>query len=132
MFTRGHIYLRHDLHELFDGQRQSGISTPADHNMIFLFAAPSGEEYGYTDGWTDGGIYLYTGEGQLGDMEFIRGNAAIRDHLKHGKELHLFESTQKAHVRYVGQMECRGYREREGPDRHGHVRKVIVFELAPV
>ncbi len=35
--------------------------------------------------------YLFTGEGQKGDTEFVRGNRAIRDHLVTEKELRLFE-----------------------------------------
>ncbi len=132
MFTKGQEYRRRDLHNLYGGQTQGGISTPSEHNMIFLFSSPSGEEYGYNDGWREDGIYLYTGEGQLGDMQFERGNAAIRDHLATGKELHLFERSQKSHVIYVGQMVLQGYQYRSGPDRKDNIRQIIVFELKPV
>ena len=43
---------------------------------------------------------LYTGEGQRGDMDFVRGNLAIRDHVANGKDLHLFEYVQTGYVRY--------------------------------
>jgi 5-methylcytosine-specific restriction enzyme A len=50
---------------------------------------------GYSDEWADEGIFLYTGEGQHGDMRFIGGNRAIRDHSKNGKALYVFESIKK-------------------------------------
>ena len=132
MFTKGKEYRRSDIHNLYGGQRQGGISTPADHAMIFLFSSPRGETYGYHDGWTPDGLYLYTGEGQQGDMVFERGNAAINNHLANGKDLHLFERSQQGHVLYVGQMVCQGYHYRQGPDIRGDMRQMIVFELKPV
>ncbi len=132
MFVKGNEYRRQDLHNLYGGQRQGGISTPAEHPMIFLFSSPRGEEYGYKDGWTESGLYLYTGEGQRGPMVFERGNAAIRDHLEHGKTIHLFERSQQGFVTYVGQMVCQGYHIRKGPDITGALRDTIVFELKPL
>lgn len=132
MFTKGKEYRRRDIHKLYGGQEQGGISTPASHNMVFLFRSPRGQESGYVDGWTDQGTYFYTGEGQRGDMEFKRGNAAIRDHLAAGKELHLFEQSRPGYVIYVGQMVYQGYHYRQGPDAQGYIRQMIVFELKPV
>jgi 5-methylcytosine-specific restriction protein A len=129
MFTKGSEYRRRDLHALYGGQEQGGISTPSNHKMIFLFSSPIGEEYGYKDSWREDGIYLYTGEGQEGDMRFERGNAAIRDHLAAGKELHVFERSQKRDVIYVGQMVFHGFHTRPGSDRKGNIRQIIVFEL---
>jgi 5-methylcytosine-specific restriction protein A len=72
--------------------------------LIFLFTGESGEQYGYEDGWDDNGVFLYTGEGQEGDMEFVRGNRAIRDHALDGKDLHLFQALGKGEgYRY---LEC--------------------------
>ena len=57
--------------------------------------------------WTDDGIFFYTGEGQRGDMQFVRGNKAVREHFKNGKEVYLFSYGQRrGWVRYVGQMVC--------------------------
>ena len=80
MFITGLSYHRQSLHEKYGGQCQGGISTPSHQKFIFLFSSPRAEEFGYEDGWSDEGIYLYTGEGQRGDMTFSRGNIAIRDH----------------------------------------------------
>jgi 5-methylcytosine-specific restriction protein A len=97
-----------------------------------LFTGQSGEQYGYKDGWTANGVFQYTGEGQRGDMELVRGNRAILQHAKASKDLHLFEQLTGGTVKYVGQMICTGYQQRTGPDVDGKQRKVIVFELVPV
>lgn len=132
MFTPGQVYRRRDLHSQFGGQNQGGISTPAGRNVVFLFTGETGEQYGYSDGWTDEGIFFYTGEGQRGDMSFVRGPAAIRGHSSQGKDLHLFSSAQRGHVRYEGQMVFTGFQYRAAPDIDGNMRQAIVFELVPL
>lgn len=132
MFERDHIYRRRDLHSVFGGQQQGGISTPAQHRFVMLFTSHSGEQHGYVDGWSPDGTFLYTGEGQHGDMSFTRGNAAIRDHAVNGKDLHLFGYESKGHVRYLGQMAYRRHFFKDGPDTNGVTRRLIVFELEPV
>jgi 5-methylcytosine-specific restriction protein A len=129
MFVAGEIYRRRDLHERFGGQRQGGISTPSAQHSIMLFAGDQGEHYGYQNGWSEDGVYLYTGVGRRGDMSFARGNAAILEHAMNGKALHLFENNSKGHVRYVGEMVCTGFQEIKGPDLDGNDRRVIIFEL---
>lgn len=89
-----------------------------------------GEQYGYEDGWDDNGVFLYTGEGQEGDMEFVRGNRAIRDHAVDGKDLHLFQALGKGEgYRYLGRFTCSTWDFREGVDVKGNERQVIVFHL---
>lgn len=127
-FVIGKEYRRRDLHAEYGGQQQGGISTPARHPIIFLFSGPSGERYGYTDGWK-GRRYLYCGEGQVGDMSFTRGNKAIRDH--GDKEIHVFEQIGGGLVRYVGEFRYDCHHIREGTDTQGRKRRMIVFELVP-
>lgn len=132
MFTLGHVYRRAELHRVFGGQQQGGISTPAKHKIILIFTSESGEQHGYQDGWTIDGRFFYTGEGQHGDMRFIRGNAAIRDHVEDGKELHMFEYTSKGCVQYLGEMTCSGFHYVNGSDTGKQKRRMIIFELDPV
>ena len=73
---------RENIHGVFGGQMQGGIATPRDCNFIFLFTGEEGEFFDYQDGWTDEGVFVYTGEGQIGEMEFVRGNRPIRDHVQ--------------------------------------------------
>ena len=88
MFVTGQTYVRRDLHTQYGGQSQGGISTPTAYPIILLFTGEQGEQYIYSDGWTNDGVFLYTGEGKVGDMEFMRGNRAILQHAEEGKDLH--------------------------------------------
>jgi 5-methylcytosine-specific restriction enzyme A len=122
---------REDIHGKFGGQQQGGISTP-NGPFVFLFTGEIGEQYGYEDGWSDG-AFLYVGEGQRGDMEFVRGNKAIRDHSINGKELLLFEALKRqGSYRYAGKFSCAGWHLRDARDADGARRRVIVFELVPL
>jgi 5-methylcytosine-specific restriction protein A len=124
-------YRRSDLHAHFGGQRQGGISTPTDWPFVFLFSTPSGDRFGYHDGWTEDGVYSYTGEGQIGDMQFIRGNLAIRQHSEMSKDLLLFEGQGDGWVEFVGRVAYVGHHIEQAPDRNGSPRAVIIFDLAP-
>jgi 5-methylcytosine-specific restriction protein A len=54
--------------------------------------------------WENENVFSYTGEGQSGNMEFTRGNLAIRDHVKNGKRVFLFEQTRKGYVQYISEL----------------------------
>ena len=125
-FEIGKIYNRQrDIHSRFGGQAQGGISTPAGAQSIFLFTGASGEQYGYRDGWGKDGVFLYTGEGQIGDMKFHAGNKAIRDHVPNGKDLLLFQSVAKGQgYRFLGHFVSTSWEIREGPDLKGNLRDV--------
>ncbi|PKM20846.1 MAG: HNH endonuclease [Gammaproteobacteria bacterium HGW-Gammaproteobacteria-15] len=130
MFDVGKEYKRkEDIHDVYGGQSQSGISTPKKHLVILLFTSEGGEQHGYKDEYRDDGLFWYTGEGQVGDMKMASGNKAILEHAKKQKSIHVFESTRKAYVRYVGSAECLGYHEEIRPDRNGNDRTVFVFHL---
>lgn len=130
-FQIGQLYERGLIHEEYSGQRQSGIITPADHPVIFVITGSTGLRFGYADEWDDEGVFHYFGEGQIGDMKFSAGNAAVRDHARREKELHLFERADRGYLRYVSEMLCGGYQWRTAPDKHGSPRKAIVFQLVP-
>jgi 5-methylcytosine-specific restriction protein A len=130
MFEIGQVYnRRRDIHSKYGGQEQGGISTPKNWPNIFLFTADAGQDYGYRDGWAPNGEYLYIGEGQKGDMEFQRGNRAIRDHEKQGKELHLFKQVARGSYEYMGEFRCASWEVGEGKDQGNHSRKAIIFHL---
>jgi len=132
-FEIGRRYRRRDLHAEYGGQQQGGISTPREHPLIMLITGESGTAYGYHDGWEDDGTFRYFGEGQVGDMQFVRGNRAIRDHAASGRELHLFEDVKGGFLRYVGEMTCAGYTLVEDvADLDGNPRQAIAFELVPL
>ena len=97
-----------------------------------IFTSDAGEQYGYKDGWTEDGLFNYTGEGQVGDMQFKMGNKAIRDHSRNGKAIHLFKYVSTGLVMYLGQVICTGYHTRTSLDRNNDDRQAIVFELTPI
>ena len=132
MFVSGAVYRRRELHQQFGGQQQGGISTPARYPMVWIFTGEQGGQYGYEDGFRNDGTFWYTGEGQIGDMEMVRGNLAIQNHFQLSKSLHLFEYTGPGTVRYVAEMLYTGHHVEVAADREGAPRRVIVFELAPV
>ena len=132
-FVPDEIYRRQDLHAAFGGPHQSGISPSGKFPVIFLFTGESGRQYGYRDGWQDDGTYHYSGEGQVGDMTFTRGNRALLTHLDRGRELFLFERVARptGHVRFIGQIVYTKHRLVHGvPGRDGQERTSIMFVLA--
>jgi len=132
-FEPGKIYHRqHDLHDKYGGNRQSGIVLCAKHPFIFLFTSPRGDEFGYQDGWVSEDIYHYTGEGQIGDMEMVRGNLAIRDHQEDGRALHLFKKVDSGLYEYVGQFEYIRHEIKKGINGLRRQREIIRFVLKRV
>ncbi|MFC7213707.1 AAA family ATPase [Saliphagus sp. GCM10025334] len=127
----GSIYSRKELHAEYGGSIQGGIAPSRDEPVVFLFTGGTGEEHGYRDEIQSDGTAIYTGEGQVGDMEMLRGNRAIRDHVEEGRELHLF-SMEDGNVRYVGQYLYAGHFFEQLPDSRGEPRKAIRFRLSPV
>jgi 5-methylcytosine-specific restriction protein A len=133
MFTKGQIInRRRDIHGIYGGQQQGGICTPANHRLILLFTSEKGEEFGYRDGWTDTGLYQYSGEGMKGDMDFVRGNRAIRDHVRDGKQIFLFRTLKGGLAECYGEFEYHSHREVDMSDIREKLRKGIVFFLAEV
>ncbi|WP_291982233.1 HNH endonuclease signature motif containing protein [Candidatus Accumulibacter sp. ACC005] len=132
-FIVGQVYRRRsDIHERFGGQGRGGISTPKAAPFIFLFTAESGSAYGYEDSFRPDGTFWYTGEGQVDDMQMVRGNAAIAGHRDAGKQLLLFEYTPKDRVRYVGEFEYLGHHVEQRADRNDELRNALIFQLGLV
>ena len=124
---------RAEIHGRYGGQMQGGIATPAAYPAVFLFTGHGASKIGYGDAEQTDGSFRYTGEGQVGDMQMIRGNLAIRDHAIHGRDLLLFEkSVSRGPVRYVGQFFCAGWESEQQPDVNGNLREAIVFTLVPI
>src|SRR5690606_6552253 len=100
---------RRDIHAVLGGQRQVGISTSSASAFIILFTGVGGAEHGYFDHWDSEGNFNYFGEGQLGDMTFVRGNAAILSHRENKKRLLVFQMLGKGKpCRFFGEFELVG------------------------
>lgn len=125
---------RNEIHGRFGGQRQGGISTPQDQPVVILFTGVGGAEHGYLDHWDPQGYFHYFGEGQVGDMSYVRGNAAIRNHRQDGKRLLVFQMLGHGKpCRYFGEFELVDtYLSGGIPDRNGGPRTAVVFKLRPL
>ncbi|GAA1393333.1 hypothetical protein [Luteococcus peritonei] len=131
----GESIRRVELHERFGGSGQNGITASSTTPNVFLFsAASSGHQHGYFDQW-EGEYFYYTGDGQKGDQQFVRGNRSILQHVEDGKALRLFNGARGT-VTYAGEFELADEQPwiyRQAPESGGGpLRRVIVFRLAPV
>ena len=104
-FIPDYIYKRSDIHDMYGGNRQGGIAPSAKVPYIFIFSGKSGSQYGYKDGWDNPNVFSYTGEGQVGDMRFVKGNLALRDHISNGKRVFLFEYERSGYVKFISELE---------------------------
>jgi hypothetical protein len=117
------------IHDEYGGNRQGGISPSAKVPYVFIFSGKSGAQYGYKDGWDNHNIFSYTGEGQDGDMQFIRGNLALKEHLNTGKRVFLFEIEGGGMVKFISEMEFYDADYFETPDINKKNRIGIKFFL---
>jgi 5-methylcytosine-specific restriction protein A len=127
LFLEEKVYRRSTIHDEYGGNRQSGISYSVKYPYIFIFSGESGHKHGYFDRWLNPDVFQYSGEGQLNDMEFIKGNLQLKDHVKNGKRVFLFYFEEKAFVRYKTELELLEYDFFIGPDTEGKNRKGIEF-----
>jgi hypothetical protein len=129
----------------YGGALYGGIEQSAQTPNVFVYSDPNKSAmYGYNfDGWAanDPGVYLYTGEGQFGDMTMDDGNAAILNHRDEGRALRLFvfdhyvPGTKQAVNRYLGEFavdEEHPYVVERAPDKAGEQRNAFVFRLRSV
>ncbi|RBO91051.1 HNH endonuclease [Pseudochrobactrum asaccharolyticum] len=131
-YERGRIYNRRtDIHGRYQGQQQGGIITPAKHALVIIITGEAGEEHGYADRWRTDGVFEYFGEGQIGNMQMHKGNAAIANHSSNGKSLLLFAKTKQG-LRFEDEFICEAHHTEKAPDREGTLRDAIVFELRPM
>ena len=68
---------RNDLHENYGGQHQSGISTPSNHPLIFLFSYPSGEDFGYKDRFDESEMMKLKNVSLMSDRIIIKHNEKV-------------------------------------------------------
>ncbi|MEV0890246.1 hypothetical protein [Promicromonospora sp. NPDC050262] len=139
----GTITTRAEVAERFGGSTRNGISSSASTPNVMIYSDPEvGRRHGYNfDGWADDGAFYYTGDGQLGDQNFVSGNKAIMNHTARGMTLRVFEAvpgvSQKGGKpqRYLGSFRVdpgAPWRREEARDRKGELRTVLVFRLLPI
>ena len=127
-FIPQHIYNRRsDIHGVYGGNWQSGICPSKTHPYIFIFTGKSGNQHGYKDGWDNPDVFTYTGEGQKGNMQFVKGNLALRDHLNNGKRVFLFENEGGGLAKFISEVECFDIDWFDTNDTLGNSRSGIKF-----
>ena len=125
----GRCYTRTELHDSLGGNRQKGISYPAEGSHCLLFSDPSkASEYGYRDAPVGEGGYRYFGEWNgPGDMTMTGGNRVVIDR---SPELYLFSTAECGQV-FRGRYLCEAWGT-EKTTRDGHSDTAIVFQLRRV
>jgi hypothetical protein len=124
----GESYLKTDLHRMFGGNPRAGIC-PTESGVVLIFSdPPSGTRYGYDQNDEVAlGVYRYTGEGQLGDQQLIRGNKSLLSNRK----LLLFSRQDAKSWIYVGEvvLDAVPFETATAADRLGNLRTVFVFRF---
>ena len=139
-FEVGERIRRQALHQKYGGNQYSGSSPCGDFPYVFIFTGEEGRNYGYEDEFLPDGIFIYTGQGQEGDMTFDRtdpngrNNLAIRDHQQESRSLHVFETdSMDDTVRvYLGEYKYENHHWRRLPDKNDNMRDAIRFELQSI
>lgn len=126
-FILNKLYKRSAIHDKFGGNRQRGISPSRQHRYIFIFSGKSGQQHGYRDGWDNPNVFSYTGEGKVGDMQFVEGNLALRDHLENDKRVFLFEIERNGYVKFIDEVACFDVDFFPTHDTNGNIRTGIKF-----
>jgi hypothetical protein len=124
----GESYLRLDIHRFFGGNPRAGICPTASGVVLIFSDPPSGTRYGYDQNdEVVSGVYRYTGEGQVGDQQFVRGNRALVS----GKKMLLFSRRDAGSWIYVGEvvLDDVPYETVIAPDRLSNLRQVFVFRF---
>lgn len=126
-FIKNNVYKRSVIHLQYGGNPQAGISPSSKYPYIFIFSGKAGHQHGYKDQWENHNIFSYTGEGQIDDMKFIRGNLALRDHMANGKKVLLFVEDIRSFVKFATELTLEDIGFFKGPDRNGKERIAIKF-----
>lgn len=132
----GKTYRRTDIHEVYGGRRQGGISPSRVSPNVMLFTDPTkNHRHGYFDGWGEDGCYHYAGEGQTGDQKMVQGNLTVLNHIEEGRALRLLRIVSTGQAQYLGEFVLASdnpYYLTDAPETDGGaIRSVIMFRLVP-
>ncbi|NLJ65414.1 MAG: hypothetical protein GX337_08515 [Christensenellaceae bacterium] len=133
--ARQHIFTYQQVEEQF-GIRISGFGrgiNPTENTVVLISSiGKAGGNFVYHDKWTKDGDYIYSGEGKRGDQKMNRGNLAIRDAARDGKEIHLFIKFSPKDYYYQAVFELADYSYEDDKDKDGNIRKEYKFRLKKV
>ncbi len=109
-----------------------GINPTTTKVVLISSISKSGGHFVYHDRWTEGGDYIYSGEGRTGDQTMTKGNLAIKNAAVDGKEIHLFVKFSPQEYYYQGVFNLVEYSAEEEKDENGDLRKEYKFRLHKV
>ncbi len=136
-YLPGESFKRSDLHELFGGSFQQGMTSANEKSDFLIFHDEvNNQEFGYDiwQGFQADGSFHYTGQGIKGDQKMSRSNLALLRANDQMLPIHLIESS-KGLCTYIGRFALGEppYFEKLAPDiQGGNLRKVFVFNLIPL
>ena len=119
-------------------ERDFGISlhpygrgiNPTDSTVVLISVIKKGGGYFvYHDKWTADGDYIYSGEGRVGDQIMAKGNLAIKNAARDGREIHLFVKFSPQEYYYQGVFVLVDYTYEDDRDENGDIRKEYKFRL---
>ena len=103
---------------------------PTDSTVVLISVIKKdGGYFVYHDKWTAEGDYIYSGEGRIGDQNMTRGNLAIKNAARDGKEIHLFVKFSPEEYYYQGVFVLVDYTYEDDKDENGNIRKEYKFRL---
>lgn len=109
-----------------------GINPTESMVVLISSIGKSRGNFVYHDRWTTEGDYLHSGEGKNSDQVMTRGNLAIRNAARDGKEIHLLVKFSPQEYYYQGVFELVDYTYEEEKDEDGNIRKEYKFRLRKV
>jgi 5-methylcytosine-specific restriction protein A len=124
----GQSYLKLDIHNAYGGNPRAGICPTAAGVVLVFSDPPSGTRFGYDQNdEVVQGVYRYTGEGQTGDQQLVRGNKALLT----DKKLLLFARQDAKSWVFVGEvaLDAVPFEITSTLDKSGNLRKVFVFRF---
>ena len=122
-------------------ERDFGISlypygrgiNPTDSTVVLISVIKKGGGYFvYHDKWSADGDYIYSGEGKVGDQIMAKGNLAIKNAARDGREIHLFVKFSPQEYYYQGVFVLVDYAYEDDRDENGDIRKEYKFRLRKV
>jgi hypothetical protein len=126
----GDTLTNEQLNDIFGVANMGGIRISKLTGTILLVSSVDNDLYEDRD---QDGFFSYTGEGQRGDQELVRGNKALYDSPGTGAPLLLFYKKQANEYEFQGEVRLAAVPTQEQqPDADGQSRAVWVFPLAPV
>ena len=126
-FVKNKDYRRSEIHDIFGGNRQRGISSSKSHDHpILIFSNPDKGQDVYEDKWSDD-IFYYSGEGRKGDMSWSEGNLAIKNHCQDNRKIYLFESDNYGFAKFVDEVRMIGVENYQNLDDEGNKRNAFQF-----